>query len=240
MHRAGAAVGRVAADVRAGQPQRLTQEVDEQQAGFDLGTLVRTVDGHRDLNRSGHYQLLRVAYAKPQRTLSQQGTVFRWLRYGPARRRWYAKVSWASSRRSSCSIAVKLSERSLSVTRTGVGAGLDLAVGLDEADHDLVDVGLAVGGLARDAQAAGRDVARERRPRRVLVAERAQVRRQDERGAGEVAALAEAERVQQRGHVLVLAACRGARTPSARAAGLRPRSAGTRCRWPAGPLAAAP
>ena len=34
---ARAAVGRVAADVRAGEPERLAQEVDQEQAGFDLG-----------------------------------------------------------------------------------------------------------------------------------------------------------------------------------------------------------
>ena len=41
MHRARAAVGRVAADVRAGQPERLAQEVDQEQAGFDLGALLQ-------------------------------------------------------------------------------------------------------------------------------------------------------------------------------------------------------
>ena len=40
----------------------------------------------------------------------------------------------------------------------------------------------------------------------VLVAERAQVRGQDERGAAEVAALAEAERVEQRGDELAVGA----------------------------------
>jgi hypothetical protein len=40
------AVGRVAADVRAGQAERFTQEVDQEQAGFDVGTLLRAIDGH--------------------------------------------------------------------------------------------------------------------------------------------------------------------------------------------------
>ena len=80
----------------------------------------------------------------------------------------------------------------------GPGRGRDLAVGLHEPDHDLVDVGGPVGGLARDAQPPGTDVAREGGLGRAVLAERAQVRRADERGAGERAALAEPERVEQR------------------------------------------
>ena len=38
---ARAAVGRVAADVRAGEPERVAQEVDQQQARFDLGALLQ-------------------------------------------------------------------------------------------------------------------------------------------------------------------------------------------------------
>ena len=39
--RAGAAVRRVAADVRAGQPQVLAQEMDEEEARLDLGSRAR-------------------------------------------------------------------------------------------------------------------------------------------------------------------------------------------------------
>ena len=46
MHGARAAVGRVAADVRAGEAERFTQEVDQEQAGFDVGALLSTIDGH--------------------------------------------------------------------------------------------------------------------------------------------------------------------------------------------------
>jgi hypothetical protein len=63
--------------VRPGEPERLAQEVDKEKAGFDLGAALSTVDGHRDLNRSGHYQLLLVANAIRKRTLSQPATVAR-------------------------------------------------------------------------------------------------------------------------------------------------------------------
>src|SRR4051794_6134461 len=99
---------------------------------------------------------------------------------------------------------VKLSERAVSVTRTSE-AMARISVGLHEPDHDLVRGRLAVGRLARHAQPAGADVARERGPRLLLVADRPQVGRQDDRRAREVAALAEAERVEQRGHDLAVA-----------------------------------
>ena len=41
---AGAAVGRVAADVRAGEPQHLADQVDEQQARLDVGLVLLAVD----------------------------------------------------------------------------------------------------------------------------------------------------------------------------------------------------
>src|SRR4051794_38603284 len=82
------------------------------------------------------------------------------------------------------------------------GGGPDLAIGLHQAEHDLVLAGLTVAGLLGHAQAAGADVARERRPGLLIVVDRAQVGRQDDRGAGERAALAEPERIQQRGHQL--------------------------------------
>ena len=47
--RAGAAVARVAADVRAGQAERVAQEVDEQETGFDVRLLGRPVDGDADV-----------------------------------------------------------------------------------------------------------------------------------------------------------------------------------------------
>src|SRR5439155_14804818 len=47
--RAGAAGGRVAADVRAGEPELLAEEVDEQLPRFDLRLMPRAVHGDRDL-----------------------------------------------------------------------------------------------------------------------------------------------------------------------------------------------
>jgi hypothetical protein len=44
--RARAAIGRIAADVRTSQAKRFSQEVDQEQAGFDVGTLLSTIDGH--------------------------------------------------------------------------------------------------------------------------------------------------------------------------------------------------
>jgi hypothetical protein len=32
--------------VRSGQAKRFTQEVDQEQAGFDVGALMSTIDGH--------------------------------------------------------------------------------------------------------------------------------------------------------------------------------------------------
>ena len=46
---AGAAVARVAADVRAGQPERVAQEVDEEEARLDVGLVGLPVDGDRDV-----------------------------------------------------------------------------------------------------------------------------------------------------------------------------------------------
>jgi hypothetical protein len=53
-HGAGAAVGRVAADVRAGEAQVLANEMDEQQPRLHLGALLGAVDADADLVR-GHY-----------------------------------------------------------------------------------------------------------------------------------------------------------------------------------------
>ncbi len=47
---AGAARARVAADMRAGQSQRLAKKMDEQLAGLDLGVVLDPVD--RDINRN--------------------------------------------------------------------------------------------------------------------------------------------------------------------------------------------
>ena len=49
-HHAGPAVGGVAAPVRAGQPQLVAQEVDQQQPGFDLAGVAGAVDRHGDLH----------------------------------------------------------------------------------------------------------------------------------------------------------------------------------------------
>ena len=53
-HGARAAVGGVAADVRAGEAERVTQEVDQEQTGLDLGRLLGAVDRHRNADRAGH------------------------------------------------------------------------------------------------------------------------------------------------------------------------------------------
>ena len=45
VHGAGAAVGRVATDVGAGQPEHVAQVVDEQEPRLDLGLVRLTVDG---------------------------------------------------------------------------------------------------------------------------------------------------------------------------------------------------
>ena len=46
---AGAALARVAADVRARQPQAVAQRVDEQRAPLDLERTLLAVDGEREL-----------------------------------------------------------------------------------------------------------------------------------------------------------------------------------------------
>ena len=52
-HRARAALARVAADVRAGEPQVFAQEMHEQHARLDVGFADLAVDGDRDLSH-GH------------------------------------------------------------------------------------------------------------------------------------------------------------------------------------------
>src|SRR2546429_7668209 len=51
-HGAGAAVRGVAADMRAGHAEVLTEEVDEERARLDLDVVGLTVDGHVDLHAS--------------------------------------------------------------------------------------------------------------------------------------------------------------------------------------------
>src|SRR5262245_46383692 len=46
---ARAAVARVAADVRAGQPERVAEQVDEEEAGLDVGLALLPVDGEGDV-----------------------------------------------------------------------------------------------------------------------------------------------------------------------------------------------
>jgi len=48
-HRAGAATGRVTADVRTGQAEPLAQDVNEQLARLELEGVLRPVDRNRDL-----------------------------------------------------------------------------------------------------------------------------------------------------------------------------------------------
>ena len=52
-HRAGAAAGRVASDVGAGEPEGLAEEVHEERAGLDLGLTHRPVDGDGDGRHGG-------------------------------------------------------------------------------------------------------------------------------------------------------------------------------------------
>ena len=52
LHHAGAAVGRVAAPVRAGEPRRVADEVDEQQRRLDLPRDRLAVDRDRDLHQT--------------------------------------------------------------------------------------------------------------------------------------------------------------------------------------------
>src|SRR3989442_397426 len=51
-HRAGAAVGGVAADVRAGHPEVLAEEMDKERARIDVDVVRRSVDRHVDLERA--------------------------------------------------------------------------------------------------------------------------------------------------------------------------------------------
>src|SRR2546426_5168853 len=55
-HRAGAAVGGVAADVRAGQAQVLAEQVDEKQSRLDLHAVRSAVDGQLDVMRGHGYR----------------------------------------------------------------------------------------------------------------------------------------------------------------------------------------
>ena len=64
--RAGAAVARVAADVRAGQPEVVAQQVDEQEARLDVRLVDLAVDGDLDV-LGGHRELL-AAYAPARAT----------------------------------------------------------------------------------------------------------------------------------------------------------------------------
>ena len=52
-HDAGAAAGGVTADVSAGQPDDLADEVDQQQTGLDLGAVLGPVDGDGDAHLPG-------------------------------------------------------------------------------------------------------------------------------------------------------------------------------------------
>ena len=53
---AGAALAGVAADVGAGQPKIVAQEVDEQEPGLDFGRVGRTVDRNVDGNLRGSFR----------------------------------------------------------------------------------------------------------------------------------------------------------------------------------------
>jgi hypothetical protein len=53
VHGAGAALTGITADVRAGEPLMLAQELHEQRAGIELGANRLAIDGHRDGNAHG-------------------------------------------------------------------------------------------------------------------------------------------------------------------------------------------
>ena len=61
MDGAGAAVGRVAADVRAGQPELVAQRVDQQQPRLDLELVLHAVDVQAHRNRCAHSSPSKVA-----------------------------------------------------------------------------------------------------------------------------------------------------------------------------------
>ena len=63
MDGAGAAVARIATDMRAGQPEVVAQEVDEQEAGFDVRLMRLAVDGDRDV-LGAHRVRASYAYAR--------------------------------------------------------------------------------------------------------------------------------------------------------------------------------
>jgi hypothetical protein len=52
-HDAGAAARRVAANVGAGQPDNLADEVNQQQPGFDLGAVLGPIDGDSNADPLG-------------------------------------------------------------------------------------------------------------------------------------------------------------------------------------------
>src|SRR6266540_2426611 len=68
-HRAGAAVRGVAAHVRAGEPEDVPDEMNQEQAGLDVGRSLRSVDGHGDLHVAPYRsRAISRAPARPRRT----------------------------------------------------------------------------------------------------------------------------------------------------------------------------
>ena len=75
-HRAGAAVGGIAADVRAGEPQVLADEVHQQQARLDLGLARGAVHLHADLVGGHHLPPARWAALRRARMVSTRAISF--------------------------------------------------------------------------------------------------------------------------------------------------------------------
>src|SRR5438552_1736936 len=96
-HRTGSAVGRVAPDMGAGEPDRLAEEVHQQQPRLDIGSVLRSVYRDRDLHIAPSPQLcppdraMATARARPRRTNTSTtfllyATLTRWSSDGCAAR----------------------------------------------------------------------------------------------------------------------------------------------------------
>ena len=141
-HGAGAAVRGVAADVGAGQPQILAEQVDQQQARLDVGLVLLAVDGELDHASSAHF--LPSARSTARRSARAVSTRTRSLLYSADPRR--SSLGWAASAASSRGLLDGRLVRPLALQR-GLGLrGLDRRqADVGEADADLI------------ARAAGRE-----------------------------------------------------------------------------------